>query len=291
MDMDWSIVFDGPDKRACNERALVLQSQNIPFRIVDDESGSLLLVPAMVAERAKFEIWQYEQENRPRRKLERRPLPPPQNGIPGVIAYVLVLCVGGWLAGEGAFSRDWLTSGRVDGVLLRQGEWWRAITALTLHSGLRHLLGNIAFGVFFGLVAGRLLGSGVTWLVVVIAAAAGNVLNTILLDSAHRSVGASTAVFATLGLVAGFVWRSKLMAQHRWAYRLGPIVGGLALLAYTGTGDQNTDIGAHLSGFACGFGSGIILTLFPQQFGARQVQLACGAAAALIVAFAWTAAL
>jgi hypothetical protein len=208
MDMDWSIVFDGPDKRACNERALVLQSQNIPFRIVDDESGSLLLVPAMVAERAKFEIWQYEQENRPRRKLERRPLPPPQNGIPGVIAYVLVLCVVGWLAGEGAFSRDWLTSGRVDGVLLRQGEWWRAITALTLHSGLRHLLGNIAFGVFFGLVAGRLLGSGVTWLVVVIAAAAGNVLNTILLDSAHRSVGASTAVFATLGLVAGFVWRS-----------------------------------------------------------------------------------
>ncbi len=38
------------------------------------------------------------------------------------------------------------------------------------------------------------------------------------------------------GLVAGFVWHGRLMAQDRWSYRYGPVVGGLALLMFTGTG-------------------------------------------------------
>jgi rhomboid protease GluP len=291
METDWSIVFDSPDQRACNDRALVMQSQNIPFQVADEESRSILLVPTAFVEKAKYELWQYEQENRPRHMLARRPLPPAQNAVPGVVIYVIVVCVIGWFAGDGAFGYDWLAAGRVDGELVRGGEWWRAFTALTLHSGLKHLLGNIAFGVFFGLVAGRLLGSGVTWLAVVLSAGAANILNTILLESTHRSIGASTAVFATLGLVAGFVWRSKLMAQHRWAYRLGPIVGGLALLAYTGTGDENTDIGAHVSGFACGFGSGMLLTWASGFLVGPRVQQASGILAMLVIILAWMIAL
>ena len=79
-------------------------------------------------------------------------------------------------------------------------------------------------------MAGRLVGSGVTWFSVVVASAAANFLNTSLLESTHRAIGASTAVFAALGLVSGFAWRAKLMAQDRWPLRLGPIVGGIALL-------------------------------------------------------------
>ena len=30
---------------------------------------------------------------------------------------------------------------------------------------------------------------------------------------------------------------------------------------FTGTGDENTDIGAHLLGFVCGFGTGMLLTM------------------------------
>ena len=291
MEVDWSAIFESPDARACNDRALVMQSQGIPFQIINEESRSLLLVPSAAAEKAKYELWQYEQENRPRGVLQRRPLPPPQNGIPGVVIYVTILCAVAWLAGEGAFGYDWIAAGRVDGELIRQGEWWRAITALTLHGGLRHLLGNIAFGVFFGLVCGRLLGSGVTWFTVLLTATGANLLNTLFLESSHRSVGASTAVFAALGLVAGFVWHSRLMAQSRWAYRLGPIVGGLALLMYTGTGDENTDIGAHLLGFACGFGGGLVLTWLSHYLNNRRIQLASGALALLILLSAWLQAL
>jgi hypothetical protein len=174
MDIDWSIAYDSSSQRACNDRALVLHSLNIPYQLANSESRVVLLVPNAFLEKAKYELWQYEQENSGAGRPQRRPLPMVQNGVPGVIAFVIVVCAFAWLAGQSTFGFDWLAAGRVDGELIRGGQWWRSITALTLHSGIKHLLGNIAFGVFFGLLAGRLLGSGVTWLAVVLSAATAN---------------------------------------------------------------------------------------------------------------------
>jgi membrane associated rhomboid family serine protease len=250
-----------------------------------------LLVPATASERAKFELWQYEQENRPKRARTTLPIPRYQDGIAGVVVYLLVLCVIAWFAGESAFGVNWFAAGRIDGELIRLGEWWRSVTALTLHSGMRHLIGNLGFGALFGYFAGRLLGSGVAWLAILTTAVAGNLLNTLLLESAHRSVGASTAVFAALGIVAGYVWRGRFMTQDRWPYRIGPIVGGIALLAYTGTGDESTDIGAHLGGFVCGFAAGIFLTRVQKFLGTAQLQKLTGLAAIGLLTLAWVIAL
>ena len=180
------------------------------------------------------------------------------------------------------------------------GEVWRLFTALTLHSGLKHLAGNLVFGIFFGLFAGRLLGSGYAWLVIVLSAGIANGINVLLLDPSHRAIGASTAVFAALGLVAGYVWRGKLMSQehNRWTTRIGPIVGGLALLMYTGsgstdplTGINNTDVGAHLLGFVMGFISGILLIRFGPLPRSDTGQALAGAAALAIVVGSWLIAL
>jgi membrane associated rhomboid family serine protease len=249
MDEGWSVVYDSENRRACNDRALVLTSLKIPYEILSDNNRSVLVVPTEVAEKAKYEIWQYGKENQPVAKVKPRLVPKYQSPVAGVAIYVAIVWLVAWFAAESMFNKDWLSAGRIDGELIRQGEWWRTVTALTLHSGFRHLAGNIGFGALFGILAGRLFGSGLTWLCVVIASGLANALNTLLLASGHKAIGASTAVFAALGLIAGFVWRAKLMAQDRWAYRLGPIVGGIALLAYTGTGGPNTDIGAHLAGF------------------------------------------
>jgi len=248
-------------------------------------------VPAASVEKAKYELWQYDEENTQQKSHGARITLVYQNGVPGVAIYVAIICLVAWFAGEALLNRDWFAVGRVDGELIRNGEWWRTVTALTLHSGIRHLAGNIVFGVLFGLMAGRLVGSGIAWFGIVVASATANFVNILLLESAHRAIGASTAVFAALGLVSGFSWRAKLMAQDRWPYRLGPIIGGIALLAYTGTGDANTDIGAHLAGFVCGFVTGTLLTIAANYLTRRHVQLAGGIGAISIVAFAWIVAL
>jgi membrane associated rhomboid family serine protease len=288
---EFSIVYESHSRPAVSDRALVLHSLGIPYQIVNGEFGATLLVPGNVSERAKFEIWQYEQENRPRPKVASPPIPRYQDGIAGAVLYLIVLCGIGWLASESAAGRNWFAAGRVDGELIRHGEWWRAMTALTLHSGVRHLLGNIGFGALFGYFAGRLLGSGVAWLAILVSATAANLLNTLLLESAHRSIGASTAVFAALGMLAGYVWRSRFMVQDRWPYRIGPIIGGIALLAYTGTGDEMTDIGAHLSGFVCGFTAGTLLTALNKNLANPTLQWFSGAAAIAMLTLAWMLAL
>ncbi len=286
---DMRVVFESRNRRACSDRALVLAAIRIPHEIVEDPLFCALIVPAEYSAKAADELRLYDEENPPRQPAPAVALDH-QNAVPGVVAYVVIVCAVAWLAGTSFMEQDWLRAGRIDGVLVRAGEWWRTVTALTLHSGLRHLLGNIVFGAAFGLLAGRLLGSGVAWLAIVLTAALGNAVNTLLLESTHRAIGASTAVFAALGLVAGFVWRGKLMSQDRWPYRVGPIVGGFALLMYTGTGDANTDIGAHLMGFVCGFGGGVLLTLIRKRLVDQRLQLASAALALFIIIVAWVCA-
>lgn len=286
MNDDIRVVFQSTNRRACSDRALVLASLEIPHQLVDDVAGCALVVPAEFSAKAMDELRLYDQENTPRRRWKVEAFVH-QNALPGVIAYIVVIGVVAWFEDVSAFGRDWFGEGRVDGVLMRAGEWWRTITALTLHSGLKHLAGNIVFGALFGLFAGRLLGPGIAWLAIVVTGAFGNALNTLLLESTHRAIGASTAVFAALGIVAGFVWRAKLMSQERWPYRVGPIVGGFALLMYTGTGDENTDIGAHLMGFLCGFAGGMLLTLVRDRLCDRRWQTGAAALALGLVTGAW----
>ena len=287
---DWRVVFESRNRAACSDRALVLTAVQIPHELVHDQGGCALVVPAEYSGAAADELRQYEEENPP---LVRKPAKkiPSHDAMPGIFGYTLVVCIVAWLAGSEAFGENWLAAGRIDGELIRGGEWWRLFTALTLHSGVKHLVGNLVFGFLFGLFAGRLLGSGVAWFAITVTGALGNLLNTLLLDSAHRSIGASTGVFAALGLVAGYVWRAKLLSQERWPYRFGPIVGGLALLMYTGTGDANTDIGAHLMGFLSGFGGGMLLTRMAGVFVSPRVQWLFGAAAIAVISLAWLAGL
>ncbi|MDH3363466.1 MAG: rhomboid family intramembrane serine protease, partial [Gammaproteobacteria bacterium] len=278
MDEDLRVVFESRNRQSCSDRALVLAAAQLPHQIVDDGITAALVVPAEFSAQAVHELRLYDDENPPARPKSRKKIVY-QDAVPGLVGYVFVVSAIAWLAGYSMFGHDWFDAGRVDGELIRRGEWWRTITALTLHSGGRHLIGNLVFGILFGLFAGRLLGSGIAWLAIVAAAATGNAANTLLLESAHRSVGASTAVFAALGLVAGFVWRGQFMAQDRWSYRYGPIVGGLALLMYTGTGGPNTDIGAHLLGFVCGFLTGMLLiALGPVPTDRRSQRVAGGLA-------------
>ncbi len=290
MNEDLRVVFESRNRQSCADRALVLESLQIPHQLFDDGASCAVIVPASYSARAASELHLYEEENPPLIKKS-QPRVDYHDAVPGLVGYVLVVCIVAGMAGYSYFQSNWFVAGRVDGELIRDGELWRLFTALTLHADFKHLLSNLIFGVFFGLFAGRLLGSGVAWLTIVLAAATGNAVNTLLLDSAHRSIGASTAVFAALGVVAGYVWFRRLMSQDRWSNRYGPIVGGLALLMYTGTGGPNTDVGAHLLGFVCGFAAGYILYRMGDISRDSRTQLLTGGIALGLIFLSWTIAL
>ena len=252
----WVIVLHNPQRRPCEEAGLVLSARGLENRISAEGQYWCLAVPGQYAETARFELAAYAAEND--RRLEKRALPEVESGWNGVIVYVTVLFLIATLTLRGAFNNDWLAAGRLEAGRVIEGEWWRALTALTLHADLSHLLANIAFGSFFGLYVGRYLGSGVGWATILTAGVLGNLINAAVQPAFHRSIGASTAVFGALGLLAAYTWRRGFLKITPWRVRIAPVIAGIALLAYTGTGGENTDVIAHLTGFSSGFVLGMI---------------------------------
>jgi len=243
-------------------------------------------VPAEHARRAREQLRLYLAENR--RRPVGSPLAPEHSGWTGVAGYVFVLIAVFLAQGRVAYGVDWLSAGVLDGIAVRDGEWWRVFTALTLHGDIGHLIANLFFGAVFGGCVGRYLGSGVAWAIILLAAGAGNALDLALLPSSHRAIGASTAVFTALGVVAALLWRAESGRASTWARRYAPLIGAAVLLAYIGTGDAGTDAVAHLTGFIAGLFAGAVFDMRrPRWLQVPGVQLFAGAGAMLLLAACW----
>jgi membrane associated rhomboid family serine protease len=284
----WVTVAPRLTEARVNELALVLTARGLPYQRQPGSGGWELWVPLAHVPAAATELTLYRHENA--RQIGPRPLEEIGSGRAGVVWYVATLLAVFFALYTDLFGRDWLGAGRLEAGALLAGEWWRAFTALTLHIELAHLGGNLAFGAFFGLFVGRYLGHGVGWLAVVLAAGGANVLNAWVQSPAHRSIGASTAVFAALGLLVAYTWRRGFLRDTPWRARIAPIIAGLGLLAFTGTSGENTDLGAHLFGFIAGIGLGLLLARFARIAWLEnvRVQRVCGAAVVALLAAAWT---
>jgi len=284
----WVTVAMGLDEARANELALVLIARDIPHQRHAGATGLELWVPVDHAPAAAAELAQYRRENA--RRVGTRPLDLVGYGLPGVTAYLVVLLTVFVAARESLFGLDWYGAGTLQARAVSAGELWRTVTALTLHVELAHLGGNLAFGAFFGWFVGRYLGPGVGWLTVLMAAAGANALGAWVQGPDHRSLGASTAVFAALGMLVAYTWRRGFWRATPWRARIAPIVAGVGLLAFTGTAGENTDVGAHLLGFCVGFGGGLVLArgLTPAWLRNRRLQASCAAAAVIAVGAAWT---
>jgi len=273
--------------QACRERALVLHAVGIAYEIIELDRWLALTVASGQAAQAREQIRLYEHENHgwPPQLAQ---MPTVSNGIIGVLVFVTLLIVIDLMSRAGAFGQDWLAAGRVDGRLMLSGQWWRSVTALTLHADLPHLAGNLFFGAIFGFFTARLLGQGLAWALILAGGVLGNITNVLIQHPSHRAVGASTAVFAALGVLTAYTWMHRRDTRFQLAYRSAPLVSGLVLLAYLGTGDARTDIVAHLTGFAWGMAGGLAAAVWPAltRF-AESNQLRLGLAACATVLLAW----
>jgi len=147
-------------------------------------------------------------------------------------------------------------------------------------------------GVWFGYLAGRQMGVGTAWFLIVLGAGIANLLEGQLGPPGHRAVGASTAVFAALGAMSAYSWRERFQLPQRWARRWGPLVAGVILLGWTGSAGEGTDVVAHVGGFVVGAVLGATAALPRGQALLRRVpQWASGSAALAAIALAWACAL
>jgi membrane associated rhomboid family serine protease len=274
-------------KRELERPSLVLTALDIDNAIDFDGHVWGLWVADADAVRAEAELSSYAEE------VHARPPPRPvvavvDNGIPGILAYLSIIWLLPSLEADATFGLDWLSRGEMDAGLVMHGEWWRTITALTLHADLGHLVANSLAGVVFGVLVGRHFGSGLGWLLVLVCGALGNAADAMLQESDFHSIGASTATFAAIGMVGAFVWRRGYYRTLDWRRSFAPIFAAVALLAYTGVEGENIDVIAHVMGFAVGLICGFAAAPFDLRRLGAGAQTACGVVAVAIVAFAWT---
>ncbi len=267
------------DRQKADSWTIALASQGIPTWLYRGDEGWVLTVEDADLVRSTAILDTYDAEN------AAPPERPPEYGptrAAGVAALLLAL---GFVAS--AERPEWVGAGLADAERVLSGEVWRVITAQTLHADAGHLLSNMVFLALCGTFVCRALGPGVGLLAILVAGALGNGLNAAIQGEGHRSLGASTAVFGALGVLAalrlprsGSVWRRTL-----------PLQAGVAFLVLLGASPR-TDVLAHLCGLVAGVGVGLAAARAlrgPPRSAA--VQRSALVATAGAVALAWLAAL
>ncbi len=283
-------VLDPPTTRANADRwSLVLASQGIEHRIAKAEGGWVLVVAPSNAANAASALGAYVHENPTDDDLahQTRSRPPVPGGRwlgPAFAALIVAFHALIVFAGR---HGEWIDAGASRSSLILNGRLARTVTALTLHADAGHVLANAFSGGLFLYWLGRALGPGFGLFLVVAAGALGNAANAVLRGPGHGGIGASTAVFGAVGLLAGL--RAARVARGAEPARIGgwwlPLAAGVAVLALMGSSERS-DVLAHATGLAAGIALGLPVGLL-QRPPASLAQWAWGALAVATILGAW----
>lgn len=243
-----------------HEYGLVILSQHAPYWISKEGNKFSLLVETERAKDLQEQLTRYEQES------VNWPPPPPEFpeesiSLNPATTWLAVMIVSHYFSFR---FPEWKLFGRLSAEAVAGGEYYRALTALFLHTDIAHLVSNVVFGAFFLHLVAKHIGSFTAWAGVLIAGTAGNLLNTwIYYPEPHFAVGASTAIFGAIGILASLpagliLGKYKSFSFKTWGL---PFITGLIMLGWFGTGDAKTDTTAHLTGFLCGLPFGFLAGL------------------------------
>lgn len=242
-------------ERQALQHATVVLAMNEDCWLEFVPEGWRLLVPPTHFERISYQLACFDNETL--RWPPPAPVPQPIVGsmdytcsflwvMSVVIAYYLQLQAPGRL--EEAFCMD-------SRALFERLELWRPFTALFLHADLGHLSANVLTGFFAFASLRTVFTRSRAWVLLLLSSVFANLFCGLLnLGGDYRSLGASTAIFAALGLLTGQAARHIFYSRSaaRLSQLLIPGASGAAMLSLLGAGGLHTDLTAHLAGFVCG---------------------------------------
>jgi membrane associated rhomboid family serine protease len=275
-------------ERELREWPLVLSSMDIPCSTRKYGADWYILLEDADVDRALSAIRLYQAENRdwpPHRVKEKLAYP----RSPVAPALLVALVAFHAITGPSAANSVWFARGAAESARICHGALWQTVTALTLHADYVHVVGNAITGAIFLSAVNRRLGDGRGPFMVLATGAMGNLFNALWYRTNHVSIGASTAVFAAVGILTAtqFVIDRQVRVRTRAAWAR-PVIGGLALLGMLGA-SPNADLLAHLFGFAAGLlgGAASASWLRSARPSRPWVQAVLGVATLAIVAGAW----
>ncbi len=152
---------------------------------------------------------------------------------------------------------DW---GANFGPLTMNGEWWRLLTSMFLHSGIVHLALNMVFLWYIGRLVERLVGN-VGFLVLYLVSGIAGSIASLAWHPELFSVGASGAIFGVAGALLGFVILRRDSIPDTIFRQLRHSV--VALIGYNlvfGMMVPAIDMAAHGGGLIAGLICGLILS-------------------------------
>lgn len=272
----WRMINDGekrptlPPPHLFDLWITILASRNIPYLLTGRGNKLRLYVPALLERQARSELEAVLAESRKPRPVYIEP--PTHNNAHWVLSVLLLLILWhgvrmhwGFLAHLPGLpdlpSEEWSRLGSLDVFRVKTfGEWYRCVTALTLHADSQHLFGNVLFGAPFLILLCRRVGLGLGLFLILLAGSFGNALNAWYRPAGHISLGFSTALFGTVGVLSGFMalqgWGSRTQSDTgklSWRRGILLLAAGTGILAMLGTEGDKTDYAAHLFGLLSGF--------------------------------------
>ena len=278
-------------RRAADEWALVLVAEGLAPRVWRAPEGFAVGVVAHDLDRAAAALDAYDQENPPDRTRDSDHTPPGDGAFLAGLGASTALFVFFTITGPRDPGVRWFAHGAADSARIGDGELWRTVTALTLHADLTHVAANAAIGAWFFTAVCRALGPGLGGALLLLAGAGGNFANAVLHGAGHSSVGASTAVFAAVGLLGGLAVtrrrRQGLRGRHAWI----PVAASIGLLAMLGTAGERVDLWAHASGLAVGGVLGLAAGRIWRRPPSAAAQWGLGVAALAVLLGCWSLAL
>lgn len=249
-------------KSEAEEYGLVVLALGQPYWLVASPAGQRLLIEREAAELVRRHLTAYAHE-----RIGWPPAPIVDSSATGPVHILTPLLWGVVVLAVFRVQGRWVDAGMLDAhALFVRGEIWRLATALFLHANAAHVISNALSGilVFSAVLStiGRLRG----WVLLAVGAILGNLATAAINHpTIYRSLGASTAIFAGIGLLTGRAVRVGLRSKHphRWRTMFVPFAAGLTVLALYGAGDVRVDVGAHACGFASGLALGFACGLRP----------------------------